>query len=143
MIIEVKIPDEVYERYGQASEALVNRLVETAGMDIDPKLARYILNQQQISDLTRHFGPFKDAADLIKRIQSVGTVKVQGRELQLDADQIQNARVQAYFYAEDDEPRSEQEAIENKVPKAIQKRVINRYLDKVLKEALDIVLGLN
>ena len=141
MIIEVQIPDEVFQQYANPA-AIASRLVETAGVDIDPKLVPYTFSAQQIADLKRHFGPFKDAAALVQRIHNVGTIRVQGSEMQLTGDQIQNARVQAYFYAEGDEPGSEKEAIEQKVPKSVQKRIVQRYLDERLKEALDIVLGL-
>ena len=140
MILEITIPDSVYRQYG-TQEAIQARLVETAGMDLETKNWKYQLDSKNLSDLRHHFGPFSDAADLVRRILNVGSVKVQGSEYQLSADQVQNLKVQAYFLTESDEPSSEAEAIRDDFPKEGQKKIVQRYLDEILTQAMDHVLG--
>ncbi len=140
MILEIQIDDEVYRQYG-TPEALQAHLVETAGMDLETKNWKYQLDSKNLSDLRHHFGPFKDAADLVRRILNVGSVRVQGEEYQLSGDQVQNLKVQAYFHTNHDEPSCEAEAIRDNFPKEGQKKIVQRYLDEILIQAMDHVLG--
>lgn len=140
MILEITIPDETFRQYG-TQEAIQTHLVETVGMDLEAKNWKYQFDSKNLSDLRHHFGPFKDAADLVRRILNVGSVKVQDKEYQLSADQVQNLKVQAYFQTERDEPSSEAEAIRDDFPKEGQKKIVQRYLDQILTQAMDVVLG--
>ena len=143
MILEIQIPDEVFEKYGKSADQVARRLLDTQDLDVNPNYYQYILSESQIADLRRHFGPFKDAADLVNRINNVGSVKVQGAEFKLDSDQIQNLKAQAYFLADHDEPASEAEAIATDWPKKKQKALVQRYMSQCLNQAMDFVLGLN
>lgn len=137
---EVTIPDDIFRQYGSV-EAIQTRLEETAGMDLEAKDWKFQLSSRDLSNLRHHFGPFLDAADLVKRIINVGSVKVQEEKYQMSADQIQNLKTQAYFWAGTGEPSSEKEAIEAGFPKDGQKKIVQRYLERILDEAMDVVLG--
>ena len=145
MILEIQIPDEVYEQYDKDPAALVARLVETAGMEISAKNTKYQLNAKILSRLRYHFGPFRDAGDLVNRILAVGSVRVQAAGVkgafQLSSDQVQNLVDQAYFYREKGEPRSNAEAIRDEVPKEVRNRVVQRHLQKILEDAMNVVIG--
>jgi hypothetical protein len=143
MILEIQIPDEVFEKYDKSVDALITRLLDTQDLDVEPNFFRFIFSPAQIAALQRHFGPFRDAADLVNRIENVGSVKVQGADFQLNSDQIQNLKTQAYFLADHDEPASEAEAIARDWPKDKQKALVQRYLQTCLQDAMDMVLGLN
>ena len=141
MIIEIQIPDEIYEQYGKSSERLEQRLLDTAGIEIDPKLRDYQLSSEDLAELRRHFGPnIKDTTALVNLIKKVGSVKLQTAAFQLDADQIEGIVTQAYFQALEGEPRDRTEAGFTKDEHAV---VVQRYVQSVLDDALNIVLGLN
>ncbi len=144
MIIEVQIPDDVFRQYGSA-EALQDRLEETVGMEISAKNTKYQLDAKTLSRLRYYFGPFRDAEDLVKRILTVGSVRVQAAGakgvFQLSSDQVQNLIDQAYFYREKGEPRSHADAIRDEVPKEVRNRVVQRHLQKILEDAMNVVIG--
>jgi len=140
MILEIQIPDEVYASYEYSAEKIQQRLLETAGIDVDPKTIRYYFSSGQIADLRRHFGPnIKDADALIARILAVGTIRLQKAAFQLDSDQIEAVKTQAYFYADNGEPRDRHE---KGFTKAAHTTVIQRYVKSILEQATDYVLGL-
>ena len=140
MIFEIRIPDEVFESYDKSPQKIANRVIETAGMELNPKTIQFYFSAKQIADLRRHFGPnIKDADALIARILAVGTIKLQTAAFQLDSDQIDALKNQAYFYAEDGEPRDHNE---EGFTKAQHKTVIQRYTETILKEATTYILGL-
>ncbi len=140
MILEIQIPDETFESYDKSPEKVAQRVLETAGMDVDPKTVQFYFSSKQIADLRRHFGPnIKDADALIARIVAVGTIKLQKAAFQFDSDQIEAIKTQAYFQAEDGEPRDRHEA---GFTKAQHKVVIQRYVKTILQQATDYVLGL-
>jgi len=138
MIFEFKIPDEVYEQYG-SQQAIWKRVVDTADMPNDTDWALQFTGQQ-LADLRRHFGQFKTAHELFQRIMTVGAIKLQGVELQLDGDQIQMLKEQAYFNAEEGEPTSAQDAED--YPKEVVIKQIQRYVREQMSYALNVVLGL-
>ena len=142
MIIEIQIPDKIYEQYGKSSESLEQRLCETAGQKIDPKLRNFQLSSENLGELRRHFGPnIKDADALVSLILKVGTIRLQKASFQLNSDQIENAITQAYFQAETNgEPRDRNET--EGFTKADHTAVIQRYMDTCLDDAMNIVLGL-
>lgn len=141
MIIEIQIPDEIYEQYGKSGERLEQRLLETAGMDIDPKLRAYQLSSDQLSELRRHFGPnIKDSTALVNLIKKVGTIRLQEAAFTMDSDQIENTINQAYFDAQDGEPRDRNE---ERFTREAHRIVVQRYVARVLNDAMNIVLGLN
>jgi len=141
MFVQIQIPDTIYEQYGKSKEALEQRLLETAGRDIDPKLVDYTLSSEHIAELRRHFGPnIKDATALVDLIKKVGTIKLQEAVFQMDADQIENTITQAYFQAEASEPRNRNEEGFTKAEHTI---VVQRYVQTVLDDALNYILGLN
>jgi len=141
MIIEIQIPDKIYEQYGKSSESLEQRLCETAGQKIDPKLRNFQLSSGDLAELRRHFGPnIKDAAALVGLILKVGTIRLQKASFQLNSDQIENAITQAYFQAETNgEPHDRDD---KGFTKAEHTKVIQRYMNTCLNDAMDIVLGL-
>ena len=141
MIIEIQIPDEIYEQYGKSSERLEQRLLETAGIEIDPKLRAYQLSSEDLAELRRHFGPnIKDTTALVNLIKKVGSIKLQKAAFQMDADQIEGTITQAYFQAEGGEPRDRNE---DGFTKAQHAKVVQRYVRTVLHDAMNYVLGLN
>ncbi len=141
MIIEIQIPDKVYEQYGKSRESLEQRLLDTAGIEIDPKLWAYQLSSEDLAELRRHFGPnIKDTTALVNLIKKVGSIKLQKAAFQLDADQIEGTVTQAYFQAEAGEPRDRNEEGFTKAQHAV---VVQRYVQSVLNDALTYVLGLN
>ncbi len=141
MIIEIQIPDEVYEQYGKSSERLVQRLLDTAGVDINPNLRVYQLSSEDLGELRQHFGPnIKDAAALVALIRKVGTIRMQKAAYQLDSDQIERLTEQAYFYSKEGEPR---DCKEEGFTKAEHATVVQRYVKLVLTDALNIVLGIS
>ena len=98
MIIEIQIPDEIYEQYGKSIFNLEQRLRETAGMDIDPTLRAHQLSSEQLAELRRHFGPnIKDSTALLNLIRKVGTIRLQEAVFTMDSDQIEGTINQAYF----------------------------------------------
>ena len=140
MLIELQIPDTIYEQYGKSKERLEKQLLETVDLEIDPHLRAYYLSSEQLAELRRHFGPnIKDSAALVNLILKVGTIRLQEAAFQLDADQIENAITQAYFYAETGEPRDRNEKGFTKEQHQV---VIQRYINQVLTDALNQVLGL-
>ncbi len=141
MIIEIQIPDEIYEQYGKSGERLEQRLCETAGQKIDPKLRNFQLSSENLGELRRHFGPnIKDADALVNLILKVGTIRLQKASFQLNSDQIENAITQAYFQADTGEPRDRNE--KEGFTKADHTVVIQRYMETVLNDSIQIVLGL-
>ncbi len=141
MIIEIQIPDKIYEQYGKSRESLEQRLLDTAGIEIDPKLWAYQLSSDDLAELRRHFGPnIKDTTALVNLIKKVGSIRLQKAAFQMDADQIEGTVTQAYFLAEDGEPRDRSEPGFTKAEHAV---VVQRYVTLVLNDALNIVLGLN
>lgn len=141
MFVQIQIPDEIFEQYDKSSERLVQRLTETAGIEIDPKLRDFQLSSEQLAELRRHFGPnIKDSTALLNLIRKVGTVRLQQAVFDMDADQIENTITQAYFDAQDGEPRDRNEKGFSKTEHA---QVVQRYVQRVLNDALNIVLGLN
>ena len=141
MFISIQIPDEIYEQYGKSSERLVQRLLETAGLDIDPKTRDFQLSSEDLAELRRHFGPnIKDSTALVNLIKKVGTIKLQKAAFKMDADQIEGTVTQAYFQAMDGEPRDRNEDGFTRKEHAV---VVQRYVQSVLNDALNIVLGLN
>ena len=141
MIIEIQIPDEIYEQYGKSSERLEQRLLDTAGIEIDPKLWAYQLSSEDLAELRRHFGPnIKDTTALVNLIKKVGSIKLQQAAFQMDADQIEGTVTQAYFQALSGEPRDRNEPGFTKAEHAV---IVQRYVQTVLNDALNIVLGLN
>ena len=140
MILEIQIPDETFESYGKSPETVAQRVIETAGIDVDPSTVRYYFSSKQVADLRRHFGPnFKDADALIARIVAVGSIKLQKAAIKFDSDQIEAIKTQAYFYSGDGEPR---DANEDAFTKAEHRTVIQRYVKTILEQATDYVLGL-
>jgi len=140
MIFEIQIPDEVFEQYGRSKEAIETQLQRTVNLDVDPSVRPYWFNSEQIAELRRHFGPhIKDAAAIVALIKKVGTIRVQDAVFQLDADQIENAITQSYFLAETGEPRDRNEEGFTREAHQI---VIQRYIQKSLNDAMNIVLGL-
>jgi len=141
MIIEIQIPDEVYEQYGKSGARLEQRLLDTAGMAIDPRLRDFQLSADQLADLRRHFGPnIKDSTAIVNLILKVGTIRLQQAAFVMDADQIEGTINQAYFDAQGGEPRDRKEEGFTKADHAV---VVQRYVQRVLNDALNIVLGLN
>ncbi len=140
MIIEIQIPDEIYEQYGKSGERLQQRLLETAGMKIDPALRKYQLSSENLAVLRQHFGPnIKDGDALVDLILKVGTIRLQQAHFKLNSDQSENLITQAYFQADTGEPRDRNEA---GFTREQHKLVIQRYTDEVLNEAVNYVLGL-
>ena len=140
MIFEIQIPDEIWEKYDKSKEKIEKQLLETADFEVDVKLRPYYFSNDQIAELRQHFGPnIKDAAALLNLIKKVGTIKLQEAAFQLNADQIENVVTQAYFYALDGEPRDRYEA---GLTKAQHTKVIQRYMQTVLNDAMNQVLGL-
>jgi len=140
MILEIQIPDEIFEVYEKSPEKIQQRLLETAGIDVDPKTIQFYFSSAQVGALRHHFGPnIKDADALIARILAVGTIKLQKAAFQLDSDQIEAVKTQAYFYAQDGEPRDRNEP---NFTKKHHTTVIQRYVQTILQEATDYVLGL-
>ena len=140
MILEIQIPDEIFDIYERSSEKVQQRLLETAGIDVDPKTIQFYFSSAQLADLRRHFGPnIKDADALIARILAVGTIKLQKAAFQFDSDQIEAIKTQSYFYADSGEPRDRNE---EGFTKAQHTQVIQRYVQSVLQQATDYVLGL-
>ncbi len=141
MIIEIQIPDVTYQLYGKSKEALEQRLIATEGREVDPKLVGYNLSSEQLAALRRHFGPnIKDATALVNLILKVGSIKLQKAAFNMDADQIEGTVTQAYFLAQDGEPRDRTDPGFTKAEHAV---VVQRYVQSVLNDALNIVLGLN
>jgi len=141
MIFEIQIPDEVYEKYGRSKERIQQQLRDTWDLDIDPAVRPFYLTGAQISELRRHFGPnIKDATALVNLIKKVGSIRVQDAAFTMDSDQIENTVNQAYFDATAGEPRDRHE--EGFTPEA-HRIVVQRYVQRVLNDAMNIVLGLN
>lgn len=141
MIIEIQIPDKVYEQYGKSRESLEQRLLDTAGIEIDPTLWAYQLSSEDLAELRRHFGPnIKDTTALVNLIKKVGSIKLQKAAFQMDADQIENTVTQAYFLAQEGEPR---DMFEDGFTRGQHAAVVQRYVQMVLNDAMNIVLGLN
>ncbi|MCK5609128.1 hypothetical protein KAR91_45055 [Candidatus Pacearchaeota archaeon] len=138
MIFEFKIPDEVYEKYG-SQQAVWKRVVDTADM---PNDTDWVLQftKQELADLRRHFGLFKTATHLFQRIMAVGSIKLQGVELQMSGDQTAMLKERAYFNAEVGEPTSAQEA--EGYPKEVVVEQIQRYVREQLAYAVNVVLDL-
>ncbi len=140
MIIEIQIPDELYEQYGKSVKRIEKQLLDTAGLDVEPKLRPYYFTSEQMAQLRAHFGPnIKDAAALINLIEQVGTIRLQKAAFKLDSDQITAMKTQAYFYADHDEPH---EARDDSFDKAAHAVVIQRYAKTILNDAVNYVLGL-
>lgn len=140
MILEIQIPDEIFESYDKSPEKVAQRVLETAGIDVDPKTIQFYFSSQQVADLRRHFGPnILNAESLIARIVAVGTIRLQEAAFQLDSDQIEAVKTQSYFYAENGEPR---DANEEGFTKQQHTAVIQRYVKTTLQQATDYVLGL-
>ena len=141
MIIEIQIPDKIYEQYGKSRESLEQRLLDTAGIEIDPKLLVYQLSSEDLAELRRHFGPnIKDTSALVNLIKKVGSIRLQKAAFQMDSDQIESVNTQAYFHAQAGEPR---DMFEAGFTRAEHAAVVQRYVQSVLNDALNIVLGLN
>jgi len=141
MIIEIQIPDKIYEQYGKSGKRLEQRLLETAGMEIDPNLRAHQLSAEQLAELRRHFGPnIQDSTALVNLILKVGTIRLQEAAFEMDADQIEGTVNQAYFDAQAGEPRDRTEEGFTKADHTI---VVQRYVQRVLNDAMNIVLGLN
>jgi len=138
MIFEIKVADEIYEQYG-SQQAIWRRIVKTADLPDDTDWALQFTGQQ-LADLRRHFGQFRSAHELFQRIMTVGAIKLQGVELQMDGDQIQMLKERAYFNAEEGEPTSAQEAED--FPKEVVVNQIQRYIREQLSYALNVVLDL-
>lgn len=138
MIFEITIPDEVYEQYG-SQQAIWKRIVDTAGMPEDTDWALQF-TKQELADLRRHFGLFKSATHLFQRIMAVGSIKLQGVEIQMDGDQIAMLKDRAFFNAEAGEPTSAQEA-EN-FPEEVVVEQIQRYVREQMVYAMNVVLDL-
>ena len=140
MIFEIQIPDDIFEQYGRSKERIEKQLQDTFMLDVDPAVRPYWFNKEQVNDLRTYFGPnIKDAAALVSLIKKIGTIRLQQAHYQLDADQVENAINQSYFYAEAGEPR---DRLEKGFTRDEHKVVIQRYIQKVLDDALNIVLGL-
>ncbi len=141
MIFEIQIPDEVFEAYGRNVADIEKQLQKAVELDIDPQVRPYWFNSEQIAELRRHFGPhIKDAAAVVALIKKVGTIRVQDAVFQMDADQIENTITQSYFLAEQGEPRDRNE---EGFTREAHKIVIQRYVQAVVDDAMNIVLGLN
>lgn len=139
MYFELTLPDELYQQYG-SQQAIYKRLVETADLpeDTDWKLK---FTDKQLADLRRYFGKFTTADQLFQKILTVGVIKLQGVELQLDSDQTRRLKDLAFANARVGEPRSEQEA-EN-YPQKITKNMIQRYVREEVLDAVSVIMGLD
>ncbi len=140
MIIEIRIPDEIFEQYNLDRTRLEKQLIATVGVDMDPALVPFHFDKAQIAELRRHFGPnIKDADALITLIKRVGSVRLQKAAFQYDSDQIEATVEQAYFYADTNEPRDRSD---DSYSKAAHGKVVQRHVQLVLNDALNYVLGL-
>lgn len=140
MIFEIQIPDEIFEKYGRSKERIEKQLQDTFDLDVDPAVRPYWFTREQINELRAYFGPnIKDAAALIALIKKIGTIRLQQAHFQLDADQVENAITQSYFYAEAGEPRDRNE---DGWTREDHQKVIQRYIQKCLDDAMNQVLGL-
>lgn len=140
MIIEIKIPDEIFLQYGADVKRMEKQLVDTVNLDPDPQLLPFYFDSAQLAELRRHFGPnIRNAEALLTLITRVGTVRLQKASFQLDSDQIEATIEQAYFQAELDEPSDRSD---NRFSKGAHAKVVQRYVQTVLNNALNYILGL-
>jgi len=140
MILEIQIPDDIYEAYGRSKERIEKQLQDTFTLDVDLAVRPYWFNKEQIAELRTYFGPnIKNAEALVNLIKKIGTIRLQQSHFQMDADQVENAITQSYFYAEGGEPRDRNEEGWTREAHQI---VIQRYIQKVLNDSMNIVLGL-
>mgnify|MGYP005836733377 CR=1 FL=1 len=132
MILErLQIPDEIYEQYGSV-EALQERLVDTADYPKD----RVVLGPETVRYIQEIFGGCKDEDDIVTRLKRFTVVKVQGKEIVLDAGQVQRLVTQAFFYSKTGEPRCPEEATSEE-----QEFIVNRYVDQQINYYISQMLG--
>ena len=140
MIIEIKIPDEIYLQYGSNIKRLEQQLVDTVNLDPDPRLLPFYFDANQLAELRRYFGPnFANSEALLTLIKRVGTVRLQKASFQMDSDQTEATIEQAYFLVEADEPADRND---DTYPKAAHVKVVQRHVKTVLNNALNFILGL-
>ena len=140
MILQIKIPDEIYLQYGQSRKRMEKQLVDTVNLDPDPKLLPFYFNADQLAELRRYFGPnIRNAEALLTLIKRVGTVRLQSASFELDSDQTEALIEQAYFLVEADEPADRSD---DTYPKAAHAKVVQRHVKTVLNDALNYILGL-
>lgn len=107
-----------------AALSFVNRIIEKASKErVDD--GDLVLKAADVHDLRQLLGGFVDAADLVRRIKRMGTIRVQGHEFMLEADQIARLKQEAFGHARNGEPRSEKDATTDQAAK-----IVNRYLDE-------------
>lgn len=140
MIIELKIPDDIYLQYGADLERMEKQLVDTVNLDPDPRLQPFYFDADQLAELRRHFGPnIRNAEALLTLIKRVGTVRIQKVVFQLDSDQIEELTEQAYFQHLAEEPVDRSD---DRFSKAAHSTVVQRHVQTVLNNALNYILGL-
>lgn len=80
------------------------------------------------------YGSFKDAGELLAKIKRLGTIKVQGKEYLLNAEQMKRLRSEAFFNRNPGEPRSEAECKTPEQKEKIVSRYVIRQIDYYMKQ---------
>lgn len=140
MILEIKIPDEIYEQYNRSADAIAKQLVDTVNLDPNPNLHPFYFNEAQLSELRRFFGPnIRNSENLVALIKRVGTIRLQETaSYQLDSDQTAAMVEQAYFLSEQGDPTDRSD---ERFSAAAHSKVVQRHVQIVLTDALNYILG--
>lgn len=136
----IKVPDELCEKLMDGKpltpngiQDLVVKMVKKA-LDSGLDKECLVLSPEQLETLREIYGVISGSEELMEKIRRLGTVRVQGKEYLLNAEQMKRLRQEAFFNRNPGEPRSEQECKTKEQAEKIVSRYTLRQIDYFMKQ---------